>query len=147
MNLRGIWQAAYTAGVVLPKPVATAQYWHRSLNPKKLIGVGFSRLAVRTLPPPPPPPPWPCASVKRLSMLPSLCCDIGFGEGKCLLLLPEHVCAKSAQLCTMMARVNKATEGLDNGADPWTLAFNTYRIGRVQTLVADTVRLGPSSRA
>ena len=47
MNLRGIWQAAYTAGVVLPKPVATAQYWHRSLNPKKLIGVGFSRLAVR----------------------------------------------------------------------------------------------------
>lgn len=49
VNLRGIWQAAYTAGVVLPKPVATAQYWHRSLNPKKLIGVGFSRLAVRTL--------------------------------------------------------------------------------------------------
>lgn len=47
MNLRGIWQAAYTAGVVLPKPVATAQYWHRSLNPKKLISVGFSRLAVR----------------------------------------------------------------------------------------------------
>jgi len=32
--------------VVLPKPVATAQYWHRSLNPKKLISVGFSRLAV-----------------------------------------------------------------------------------------------------
>lgn len=49
MNLRGIWQAAYTAGVVLPKPVATAQYWHRSLNPKKLIGVGFSRLAVRAM--------------------------------------------------------------------------------------------------
>ena len=46
MNLRGIWQAAYTAGVVLPKPVGTAQYWHRSLNPKKLISVGFSRLAV-----------------------------------------------------------------------------------------------------
>ena len=52
VNLRGIWQAAYTAGVVLPKPVATAQYWHRSLNPKKLIGVGFSRLAVRSLVPP-----------------------------------------------------------------------------------------------
>ncbi|KAK9917820.1 hypothetical protein WJX75_008609 [Coccomyxa subellipsoidea] len=47
VNLRGIWQAAYTAGVVLPKPVATAQYWHRSLNPKKLISVGFSRLAPR----------------------------------------------------------------------------------------------------
>jgi hypothetical protein len=48
VNARGIWQAAYTAGVVLPKPLATAQYWHRSLNPKKLIGVGFSRLAVRS---------------------------------------------------------------------------------------------------
>ena len=46
MNLTGVWQAAYTAGVVLPKPVATAQYWHRSLNPAKLIGVGFSRLQV-----------------------------------------------------------------------------------------------------
>lgn len=46
VNLEGIWQAAYTAGVVLPKPVATCQYWHRSLNPKKLIAINFSRLAV-----------------------------------------------------------------------------------------------------
>lgn len=55
VNLRGIWQAAYTAGVLLPKPVATAQYWHRSLNPKKLISVGFSRLAVRVPQPCDPP--------------------------------------------------------------------------------------------
>lgn len=47
VNLEGIWQAAYTAGVVLPKPVATCQYWHRSLNPKKLIAINFSRLAPR----------------------------------------------------------------------------------------------------
>lgn len=46
MNLQDIWQAAYTAGVVLPKPVAVCRYWHRSLNPKKLIDVGFSALAV-----------------------------------------------------------------------------------------------------
>ena len=46
MNLRNIWQAAYTAGTILPKPIATAQYWHRSLNPKKLIEVQFSRLGV-----------------------------------------------------------------------------------------------------
>lgn len=46
MNLRGVWQAAYTAGAVLPRPVATTQYWHRSLNPRKLIDVGFSRLTV-----------------------------------------------------------------------------------------------------
>ncbi|KAI8466323.1 MAG: N-myristoyl transferase [Monoraphidium minutum] len=47
VNLTGIWQAAYTAGVVLPKPVSVCRYWHRSLNPKKLIDVGFSSLAPR----------------------------------------------------------------------------------------------------
>lgn len=47
VNLCNIWQAAYTAGAVLPKPVSTTQYWHRSLNPKKLISVGFSRLQPR----------------------------------------------------------------------------------------------------
>ena len=47
VNRRGLFQAAYTAGVVLPKPVARCRYWHRSLNPKKLIEVGFSRLAPR----------------------------------------------------------------------------------------------------
>lgn len=39
VNLTGIFQAVYTAGVVLPKPVSTSRYWHRSLNPKKLIEV------------------------------------------------------------------------------------------------------------
>ena len=47
VNLKGIFQAVYTAGVVLPKPVAECRYWHRSLDPKKLIEVGFSRLAAR----------------------------------------------------------------------------------------------------
>jgi glycylpeptide N-tetradecanoyltransferase len=47
VNLVGIWQAVYTAGVLLPRPVAECQYWHRSLNPRKLIAVGFSRLAPR----------------------------------------------------------------------------------------------------
>ncbi|KAI3983038.1 hypothetical protein MKX01_035319 [Papaver californicum] len=47
VHLEDIWQAAYTAGVVLPTPIATCQYWHRSLNPKKLIDVGFSRLGAR----------------------------------------------------------------------------------------------------
>lgn len=39
VNLTGIFQAVYTAGVVLPKPISTCRYWHRSLNPKKLIQV------------------------------------------------------------------------------------------------------------
>ncbi|KAI8919892.1 acyl-CoA N-acyltransferase [Powellomyces hirtus] len=42
VNLEGIFQAAYTAGVYLPTPVATSRYYHRSLNPKKLIETGFS---------------------------------------------------------------------------------------------------------
>lgn len=44
VNLLGIFQAIYTAGVVLPKPVAKCRYYHRSLNPKKLIDVKFSSL-------------------------------------------------------------------------------------------------------
>jgi glycylpeptide N-tetradecanoyltransferase len=47
VNLTGVFQAVYTAGAVLPVPVASARYYHRSLNPKKLINVGFSRLGNR----------------------------------------------------------------------------------------------------
>ncbi|KAJ8653368.1 hypothetical protein O0I10_011019 [Lichtheimia ornata] len=43
-HLEGIFQAAYTAGVVLPKPVATCRYFHRSLNPKKLVECNFARI-------------------------------------------------------------------------------------------------------
>jgi glycylpeptide N-tetradecanoyltransferase len=44
VNLTGIFQAVYTAGVVIPKPITTCRYWHRSLNPKKLIETKFSHL-------------------------------------------------------------------------------------------------------
>lgn len=47
VNLENIWQAVYTAGAVLPSPVSTSRYYHRSLNPKKLVEVGFSRIAPR----------------------------------------------------------------------------------------------------
>ncbi|CAJ0909925.1 12532_t:CDS:2 [Entrophospora sp. SA101] len=43
-HLQGIFQAVYTAGVVLPKPISKARYFHRSLNPKKLVETNFSRL-------------------------------------------------------------------------------------------------------
>jgi glycylpeptide N-tetradecanoyltransferase len=42
--LLGIYQAIYTAGVVLPKPVASCRYYHRALNWLKLYDVGFSPL-------------------------------------------------------------------------------------------------------
>jgi len=47
VNKENIWQAVYTAGVVLPRPISECRYYHRSLNPKKLIDVGFSHLGPR----------------------------------------------------------------------------------------------------
>ena len=44
VNLHNIWQAVYTAGVTIPTPVSNATYWHRNLNPKKLVEVRFSSL-------------------------------------------------------------------------------------------------------
>ena len=44
VNLQSVWQAVYTAGIVLPRPISSAQYWHRSLNPQKLVAIRFSRI-------------------------------------------------------------------------------------------------------
>jgi len=44
VNLRGIFQAVYTAGVLLPKPVAKCRYFHRPLNPRKLVSIKFSHI-------------------------------------------------------------------------------------------------------
>jgi len=48
VNLKNVWQAVFTAGVVIPTPITTATYYHRSLNPKKLVEVGFSALPAGT---------------------------------------------------------------------------------------------------
>jgi len=48
VNRCDIWQAIYTAGVIIPSPIAVTTYWHRSLNPKKLVDVGFSALPAKT---------------------------------------------------------------------------------------------------
>ena len=48
VNLRGVWQAAYTAGVVLPVPLAEARYWHRPLATRKLVDIGFSSCPAST---------------------------------------------------------------------------------------------------
>jgi glycylpeptide N-tetradecanoyltransferase len=40
----GVFQAIYTGGTLLPTPVATCRYFHRSLNWPKLHDVGFSPL-------------------------------------------------------------------------------------------------------
>jgi len=47
VNVTGVFQAVYTAGVVLPSPVGKCRYWHRSINFKKLVEIGFSRIGER----------------------------------------------------------------------------------------------------
>jgi len=42
VNLQNIWQAIYTAGTLIPRPISKARYYHRSLNPEKLIDIKFS---------------------------------------------------------------------------------------------------------
>lgn len=48
VNLRNQWQAIYTSGTTLPTPFTTAQYWHRNLNPQKLVEVKFSYMPAGT---------------------------------------------------------------------------------------------------
>lgn len=45
VNLTGIFQALYTAGISLPEPIAVSQYYHRPLNFKKLLDSGFTYLS------------------------------------------------------------------------------------------------------
>ncbi|KAG9789956.1 Glycylpeptide N-tetradecanoyltransferase [Exophiala dermatitidis] len=49
-NLDGVYQAIYTAGVVLPTPVGSCRYYHRSLDWLKLYEVGFSPLPPNSTP-------------------------------------------------------------------------------------------------
>ncbi|EER28458.1 glycylpeptide N-tetradecanoyltransferase [Coccidioides posadasii str. Silveira] len=43
-NVDGIFQAIYTAGIILPTPVSSCRYYHRALDWLKLYEVGFSAL-------------------------------------------------------------------------------------------------------
>ncbi|KZF26226.1 Glycylpeptide N-tetradecanoyltransferase [Xylona heveae TC161] len=44
----GVQQAVYTGGVVLPKPVSSCRYFHRSLDWLKLYEVGFSPMPAKS---------------------------------------------------------------------------------------------------
>lgn len=44
----GVWQAVYTAGVVLPRPITSCRYYHRTLDWQKLNDVGFTSLPPRS---------------------------------------------------------------------------------------------------
>jgi len=40
-HLKGVFQAIYTAGVVIPTPISVCRYYHRSLNIPKLVDTRF----------------------------------------------------------------------------------------------------------
>lgn len=58
-NLKGIWHALFTAGTLIPTPVATCRYFHRPIDWSKLYDVGFSYL---------PPDSTPSREVARYSL-------------------------------------------------------------------------------
>ena len=47
-NIKGIWQAIYTAVPKIHTPLVKSKYWHRILNVKKLSDIGFYRVPNKT---------------------------------------------------------------------------------------------------
>lgn len=47
-NVEKVWNAIYTAGIILPKPISTCRYYHRSLDWLKLYEVGFNPLPLNS---------------------------------------------------------------------------------------------------
>lgn len=67
VNLIGVFQAVYTAGVVLPGHVGSCRYYHRTLNAKKLVEIGFTRVTERMT----------LARMQKLNKLPKETCTPG----------------------------------------------------------------------
>ncbi|KAK2884765.1 glycylpeptide N-tetradecanoyltransferase 1-like [Channa argus] len=44
VNQQGLCHAIYTAEIVLPTPLSSCRYWHRPLNPRKLVEVSYPGL-------------------------------------------------------------------------------------------------------
>lgn len=42
-NIKGVFQATYTGGNILPGIISTCQYFHRPINVQKLVETGFSQ--------------------------------------------------------------------------------------------------------
>uniref|UniRef100_A0A1J3ENQ9 Glycylpeptide N-tetradecanoyltransferase n=1 Tax=Noccaea caerulescens TaxID=107243 RepID=A0A1J3ENQ9_NOCCA len=106
VHLENIWQAAYTAGVILPTPITTCQYWHRSLNPKKLIDVGFSRLGARMT----------MSRTIKLYKLPDTPVTPGFRK-----MEPRDVPAVTRLLRNYLSQFGVATDFDENDVEHWLL--------------------------
>lgn len=44
VNLTNCWQAVYTSGTLIPKPICMTNYYHRNINLQKLLDVKFTYL-------------------------------------------------------------------------------------------------------
>lgn len=42
-NKKDIWQAVYTAQTLIPTPILKSEYWHRLLDVKRLVKIGFHK--------------------------------------------------------------------------------------------------------
>lgn len=43
-----LWSAIYTSGHIMAPPFAQSQYFHRQLNPKKLVETGYAQMPAGT---------------------------------------------------------------------------------------------------
>ena len=117
VNKTGVFQAVYTAGVVLPVPVASARYHHRSLNPKKLVRVGFSRLSPRMT----------MARMQKLYKLPPVTSNTNL-----IPMSKKHVAGVHELLCNYLKKfqlhVNFSPEEIEHWLLPRNKVINTYVI-------------------
>lgn len=111
VNCLDIWQAVYTAGIVLPTPFTSAQYFHRSLNPEKLVAIRFSRI----------PPQYekfqnPMQMMKRNYAVADAPVVRGFRE-----MLPTDVPAVKAMLNVSLSKFNVAPTFSEEDVHHWLL--------------------------
>ncbi|EQC40032.1 glycylpeptide N-tetradecanoyltransferase [Saprolegnia diclina VS20] len=118
VNLRNIWQAIYTAGVVLPMPVSSCRYFHRSLHPKKLIDVGFSHLAPNST---------MARTIKQLKL------PDATSTPNLVPMAPRHVAGVTALLRTYLAKFELVADMNEHEVAHWLLP----RAGVVSSYVVE----------
>eukprot|EP00569_Conticribra_weissflogii_P019258 CAMPEP_0171442014 /NCGR_PEP_ID=MMETSP0881-20121228/26912_1 /TAXON_ID=67004 /ORGANISM="Thalassiosira weissflogii, Strain CCMP1336" /LENGTH=487 /DNA_ID=CAMNT_0011964959 /DNA_START=36 /DNA_END=1499 /DNA_ORIENTATION=- len=120
VNHTGVFQAVYTAGVVLPGHVASCRYYHRTLEPRKLIDIGFTRL----------PPRMTMARMQKLYKLPTETATPGLRP-----MTPDDVPGAHALLSKYLQKFQLATVFTQEEFAHWMLP----RKGVVSSFVAEKV--------
>jgi len=123
VNHTGVFQAVYTAGIVLPVPVGSCRYYHRSLDPKKLIEVGFSRLSPRMT----------MARIQKLYRLPTETSNLGLRP-----MTPEDVNSAHELLATHLEQYDLVVKFTPDEFAHWLLP----RDGVVSSYVAVSEETG-----